>query len=68
LITTDHGGDDHGHGAINLANQTIFIIVAGDGVVPGELESANPMDVTPTVLRYLGTTVAIDCDGPVRGL
>jgi hypothetical protein len=72
IVTTDHGGADFDHGGMDSANQTIFIIVAGATVIPGQLPDgeASHMDVHPTVMQFLGLKPKPDwnLDGKVRGL
>ncbi len=72
VVSTDHGGDgDDGHGAQNDACQTIFGVISGESVAPGELPpgETSHLDIHPTVLAFLGLTVepAWDLDGVVRG-
>ncbi len=72
VVTTDHGGEGNGHGALNEACQTVWLVIAGDAVVPGEIEpgTATHMDGHPTVLQFLGLDVdpGWGLDGVVRGL
>lgn len=54
-LVTDHGGNGTSHGARDAANQTVYFVVAGDGVRPGELgPGITQMNLHPTVLQYLG--------------
>ncbi|MCC6527898.1 MAG: alkaline phosphatase [Polyangiaceae bacterium] len=70
LVTSDHGGEGTDHGAQNAANQTVFLVAWGAGVVPGELVAATHMDTAPTALAFLGLEIspAWDLDGEVVGL
>jgi len=72
VLTTDHGGTAEGsHGDPIPDCQTIFLVVSGDGVTPGELPAVETthLDVHPTILRFLGLDIdpAWDLDGTVRG-
>ncbi len=70
IVTTDHGGEGTSHGAQDAANQTVWLVVAGSGVQPGELSEATQMDVHPTLLHFLGIELESDwdLDGAVVGL
>ncbi len=70
VVTTDHGGEGTSHGEQNEACQTIWLVVAGQAVQPGELAEASHMDVHPTILNFLGLPPQedYDLDGQVRGL
>ena len=59
-VTTDHGGEGTDHGALDAANRTIFVILSGDGISPGELGAASHLDVAPTVLDHLGAEPKAD--------
>jgi predicted AlkP superfamily pyrophosphatase or phosphodiesterase len=48
LITSDHGGNKHGHGKNSLAEIQIPWILAGPGVTPGEI--AVPVNIFDTAL------------------
>lgn len=71
-VTSDHGGSGTSHGGVTDDHRLIPLIVAGDGVEPGELTGGTEshLDVHPTVMEYLG--VAVDSgwglDGTARGL
>jgi len=73
VVSTDHGGDgDNGHGEQNDACQTIFLVVAGESVEPGELPpvETSHLDIHPTVLAFLGLAIdpGWDLDGVARGI
>ena len=70
LMTTDHGGEGTSHGLQIPENQTIWVIVSGDGVIQGKLNDATQMDLHPTALQWLGTEIdpAWELDGHVQGL
>jgi predicted AlkP superfamily pyrophosphatase or phosphodiesterase len=70
-VITDHGGEGTGHGPRNAANQTVFLVLAGDGVERGELPAGvTQMDLHPTVMQYLGAALdpAWKLDGRPVGL
>ena len=48
LITSDHGGTKHGHGKNSLAEIQIPWILAGPGIVPGEINA--PVNIFDTAL------------------
>jgi len=82
VLTSDHGGIGTSHGGTGVETRAIPLIVAGDGVltgemtgsseVPGELELGfvSHLDVHPTVMQFLGYPPQQDweLDGQVRGL
>ena len=82
IVTSDHGGVGTSHGGAGAEHRAIPLIIAGDGVVAGELTGASAvpgdldvgfvshLDVHPTVMRYLGLGPQADwqLDGVVRGL
>lgn len=54
-LVTDHGGSGTAHGARDAENQTVYFVIAGDGVIPGDLGAGvTQMDLHPTVMQYLG--------------
>ena len=65
VLVTDHGGEGTGHGARNPINRTIPLLFVRPGVTPATLDAASHMDVTPTVLRYLGIESSASYDGRV---
>lgn len=70
-LVTDHGGNVNGHGDRDAENQTVYLVLSGDGVVPGPLAGhVTQMDLHPTVMQYLGVAPdpAWDLDGEARGL
>ena len=73
VVSTDHGGDGAaGHGAQTDACQTIFLVVAGESIEPGELPpvETSHLDIHPTVLAFMGLPIDPDwdLDGTVRGI
>ncbi len=71
VVVTDHGGEGTNHGPKNAANQTIFVVMAGDGLVKGELPAGvTQMDIHPTVMRFLRKSIKPEwkLDGQVVGL
>jgi arylsulfatase A-like enzyme len=57
VVTADHGGHGHDHGSDDPADVTIPWIAWGQGVKPGNLESAvRTMDTASTVLWLLGVS------------
>lgn len=62
-LVTDHGGQGTAHGNRDAANQTVYFVVAGDGIVPGDLGAGvTQMDLHPTVMHYLGFSPQADWD------
>jgi len=82
VLTSDHGGIGTSHGGTGVETRAIPFLVAGEGVVPGEMTGSSDvpgeldigfvshMDVHPTVMQFLGFPPqdAWDLDGQVRGL
>ncbi len=72
VVTSDHGGAGNAHGGQTDDSQRIPLIVAGDGVVAGELVEGTEshLDVHPTVMKYLGCPDEPDwrLDGEARAL
>ena len=71
VVTTDHGGSGNDHHDDIPENRTIFVILAGPGVAPGEVaQPVGIVDLAPTILAYLGIEIdpAWDLDGKVIGL
>lgn len=55
IITADHGGHDRTHGTEAPEDMTIPIIFWGKPFTPGKkLESANIMDIAPTITKVMG--------------
>ncbi|MCP4872720.1 MAG: sulfatase-like hydrolase/transferase [Proteobacteria bacterium] len=54
IVTSDHGGSGTSHGGVTDDHRLIPLIVAGDGVSPGELAAGSHLDVHATVMKYLG--------------
>jgi predicted AlkP superfamily pyrophosphatase or phosphodiesterase len=55
LITADHGGNGRKHGGMTMDELEIPWILAGAGVVPGEIKSpVNTFDTAATLARLLG--------------
>ena len=58
LVTTDHGGIDHGHGRQSAEERTISLIASGGSIArqtisPGPGHTAVP----PTVMKHLGLEI-----------
>lgn len=72
VAVTDHGGTiEKSHGGMSEEEVFVPIVFSGDGIANGVLpEDAAIVDVTPTVLSYLGVKIdpAWHLDGAVRGL
>lgn len=71
LITTDHGGSDHGHGKNIKEHTTIFYMAAGPGVTKGEIKrEVNVVDVAVTALHYLDISIKEEwkLDGQIVGI
>ena len=71
LLSTDHGGNDKGHGQNIPEHTTIFYIASGNNTVKGKLqEKVHVIDVAVTAMAHLG--VPIDdrwkLDGKVVGI
>lgn len=57
IITSDHGGHDHGHGSDLAEDMTIPLFIVGDGYGKGKnLGKLSILDVAPTVAQILGIT------------
>jgi arylsulfatase A-like enzyme len=65
VVTADHGGHGTDHGSQDPRDITIPWIAWGQGVKPGELQSATitTMDTASTVLWVLGLTAPADWAG-----
>ncbi|QEL19761.1 alkaline phosphatase family protein [Limnoglobus roseus] len=71
LVTTDHGGRGKSHGANVPEIRTIFFIVNGPSVAPGEITSdVGVVDTAVTALTHLGVAVSPEwkLDGKSVGL
>ncbi len=71
LSSTDHGGIGLGHGGITPEEQTIYVLVSGDGASQGTISPPPSItDVGPTALAFLGIEVdaSWDLDGRAVGL
>lgn len=71
IVSTDHGGSERSHGKNIPSHRTIFLIVSGAGVHPGEIKGeTHIVDVAVTALVHLD--VPLDkkwqLDGRPRGL
>lgn len=53
LVTSDHGGHDQTHGTPSSEDMTIPFIMAGEGILKGELEDVNITDIAPTITKWL---------------
>ncbi len=57
IITSDHGGIKTGHGGMTLQEMETPLIIAGPGIVPGELKGSYfQYDVAATMATLLGLT------------
>jgi predicted AlkP superfamily pyrophosphatase or phosphodiesterase len=57
-LTTDHGGSQKGHGKNTPAHRTIFVILHGSSIQPGQIDPApNIVDLLPTLLEHLEVTI-----------
>ncbi|HSG42437.1 MAG TPA: alkaline phosphatase family protein [Anaerolineales bacterium] len=64
IVTSDHGGDESGHGSNYPAHMTIPWIVSGPGVQPGRLNSpVNAMDTAATAAFVLDLPIPPEWDG-----
>lgn len=64
IITADHGGEGREHGRNRAGDETIPWIVAGPGVVPGEIDAAiRTYDTAATALAILGIPVPDEWSG-----
>ena len=71
IALSDHGGDGNGHHAQTEACKTIFWVMQGPAVAPGEIEPPPEIvDVAVTALTYFGVAIepAWDLDGRCVGL
>lgn len=54
IITSDHGGHEHNHGADIPEDMQIPIIISGEGLVASEkMETANIIDIAPTIAKLM---------------
>lgn len=58
MVSTDHGGNDAGHGGNTLEEQQIFIIVSGDDVPTSVLSSSNQEDSWSNAHQFNNTRYA----------
>jgi arylsulfatase A-like enzyme len=64
LVTSDHGGDGHDHGADDPRHTLIPWLVYGRGVVPGRAPAGiRTMDTAATVLWLLGVPIPDHMEG-----
>ncbi len=65
VITSDHGGHDRIHGTDLPSDMTIPIIIAGEGFTPDVKlpDSANIIDIAPTIAQIIGIEPNNDWDG-----
>ena len=54
LILADHGGHDQTHGDNIPEDMTVPIVLLGEDIEPGIMQSASVIDVAPTVAAILG--------------
>ncbi len=58
-----------GHGGLSRIETVVPLVFAGPGVAPGRRPAARTVDLTPTLLRYLGVPFdADDLDGVPRSI
>ena len=55
VMTSDHGGEESGHGSFNAVCREVPLVIWGAGVQAGEISHNSPsqMDLFPTVLHFL---------------
>ena len=63
IITADHGGHDRVHGTEMQEDMLIPLILHGPDFAPGEIDSANIMDIAPTVAKLIGVEPASEWEG-----
>ena len=63
IITADHGGHERRHGENIPEDMLIPLVCVGPDFKPGEFESANIMDIAPTVTKLMGATPAPEWEG-----
>ncbi len=63
IITADHGGHERRHGENIPEDMLIPLVCVGPDFKPGELESANIMDIAPTVAKLMGAAPAPEWEG-----
>ena len=65
IVTADHGGHEHMHGADIPEDLQIPIIISGEGLEASEkMESANIIDIAPTIAAIMG----VEPDDDWRGV
>ena len=52
-----------GHGGLNRGEMCFPLILAGPGVPHGRLETAQAVDIMPTILHWLGKPIPDALDG-----
>jgi predicted AlkP superfamily pyrophosphatase or phosphodiesterase len=59
VVTTDHGGIDHGHGRQSVEERTISLVASGGSIVRRQTISPGPghTAVPPTVMKHLGLDI-----------
>lgn len=66
LVFSDHGHvNQGGHGGTEQVVTTEPFVMAGAGVIPGEYESMNMVDIAPTVAFLLGSDLPSSTQGTV---
>lgn len=71
ILSTDHGGSDHGHGKNIPEHTTVFYIASGPSAEAGEISGeVGVVDVAVTAMEHLGVAVKTswNLDGKVAGL
>jgi hypothetical protein len=72
VLTTDHGGNGFSHGAFDMQNRRVPLLVASNSprVKIGPAPTNDPgshMDVLPTIHHFLGIPIPSGLDGQVFG-
>ena len=64
IVTADHGGHERSHGEDIAEDMTIPIILHGSPFEKGkELETAQIIDIAPTITKIIGVDVATEWEG-----
>lgn len=64
IVTADHGGHEHNHGADIPEDMQIPIIISGNGLEASEkMESANIIDIAPTIASIMDVETDRDWSG-----
>ena len=65
VLTADHGGHDRSHGTEMPEDMTIPILFYHPSFAPRQLDSANIMDIAPTIASAMGVAPDEDWEGKV---